>query len=165
MDSEVIRLERSTRNLQDALADIGTGTLACDIMGIYADFLPVKIATTVCLSAILIASIVVTVLYYLERGKLDIASDKYNNDHSVSQFDLRDGILASKTNYENSLIFYEWATESLDKINYNIVSQNNAMAKLLQDRHNSMETRLNQYMACSKFLSCDRLSLYVCKRV
>ena len=102
-----------------------------------------------CYAGVLIASVVTIVEYEGSKKELDRLSDEYD-DITVSQSGLRDGILASTTNYENSIIFYEWASDSLEKMNINVVTQNNEMAKLLQERHLTMETNLNSYLSCSK---------------
>ena len=114
------------------------------------------VAATACYAAVLIASIAAIVAYEGSKRELDLLDDQYDA-MTVSQSQLQDGILASEANLENSIIFYEWATDTLTKMNQNVISQNNAMAELLQDRHYAMETRLNSYLSCSKSMLC-----YVC---
>ena len=114
------------------------------------------IFATACYAAVLIASIAAIVAYEGSKRELDLLDDQYD-EMTVSQSQLQDGILASEANLENSIIFYEWATDTLTKMNQNVISQNNAMAELLQDRHYAMETRLNSYLSCSKSMLC-----YVC---
>ena len=115
----------------------------------------ITIAAEACYAGVLIASVVTIVEYEGSKKELDTLSDEYD-DMTVSQSELKDGILASTTNYENSVIFYEWASDSLDKMNLNLITQNNDMAKLLQERHLDMETNLNSYLSCSKsmFVVC-----------
>ena len=114
------------------------------------------IFATACYAAVLIASIAAIVAYEGSKRELDLLDDQYD-EMTVSQSQLQDGILASEANLENSIIFYEWATDTLTKMNQNVISQNNAMANLLQGRHYAMETRLNSYLSCSKSMLC-----YVC---
>jgi len=166
-------LEKKTRDLENGVSRISEMTVFCDMGSIIADpwantpaaagfSLPNLAAigfaatSTLCYAGVLVASILAWNAYEDSKSKLDAVADKYDAA-TISPSELKDGAIASVASYENSMVFYDWATKALTTTNQNVANQNYEMAVLLQRRHADMEVRMNTYMACSKSIWCQRL--------